>query len=425
MKKISFLRMFVISLLGFALTFSSNIQDPPLMTFKVRQLAPDLPNTALGFLGFVGLLVAMVVQPVVGVFSDRARSRLGRRLPFIIGGAVLIAASLFLLAAAPTLWILLMGVIFIQFSSNILQGPWQALIPDLVPESQRGTASSLKAVMDIIALVVGGLVAGKILSAGVERWGDNGVFLAAAAPTVVFFLFIIFTALWAREKKEDIPQPAVQKTVGEALKGAFYVNFRENRVFGWWFANRVLFWGAFIAINSFLINYMIDVIKMSETDAQAFYGNLKMILGGALIVLALLSGWLSDKFGRKPVMLIAGLVAFAGAFALLFVRQQTLISIAGGVVGMGIGAFLSASWALATDIVPPQEAARYLGIANIATCIGSGVARLLGGVLIDPINKLLGSSSSGYLLLFSLAAACFLASALVIIPLPNKKKTAG
>jgi MFS family permease len=422
MKKISFLRMLVISLLGFALTFSSNIQDPPLMTFKTRQLAPDMPNTALGFLGFVGLLVAMAVQPIVGVFSDRAKTKIGRRLPFMIGGAVLISASLFLLAAAPTLWILLVGVIFIQFSSNILQGPWQALIPDLVPEGQRGQASSLKAVMDIIALVVGGLVAGKILSAGIARWGDNGVYLAAAVPSIVFFIFVVFTAIWAREKAEaDTGQVAV-KSIGEALKSAFYVNFRENRVFGWWFANRILFWGAFIAINSFLINYMVDVIKMSEADAQDFYGNLKMILGGALILLALISGWLSDKFGRKPVMLLAGLVAFVGAFALLFVRDRTLITVAGGIVGMGIGAFLSASWALATDIVPRQEAARYLGIANIATCIGSGVARLLGGVLIDPINQLLGSNSSGYLLLFSLAAACFLASALVIIPLPNGKK---
>ena len=113
----------------------------------------------------------MVVQPIIGVFSDRAKTKLGRRLPFIIGGALLIAASLFLLAAAPTLWVLLLGVIFIQFSSNILQGPWQALIPDLVPESQRGTASSLKAVMDILALVVGGAVAGMIL-------GDKGIALS-------------------------------------------------------------------------------------------------------------------------------------------------------------------------------------------------------------------------------------------------------
>jgi MFS family permease len=423
MKKLSFLRLLVISLLGFALTFSSNIQDPPLMTYKVRQLAPNLPNTTLGILGFIGLLVAMAVQPIIGVFSDRARSKLGRRLPFFIGGAFLIALSLFLLAAAPALWVLLIGVILIQFSSNILQGPWQALIPDLVPESQHGTASSLKATMDIIATVVAGLVAGILLGTlGQKLWGANAVFVAAAAPVVVFILFIILTGVWAREPADATNAVIASRSVGQALRNAFYVNFKETPVFGWWFANRILFWGAFIAINSFLINYLVDVIRMDQAGAQGFYGQIKVILGGALVVLALLAGWLSDRFGRKPVMLIAGLVAFAGTVMLLFVREKPLIIVAGAIIGMAIGAFLSANWALATDIVPRQEAARYLGIANIATCIGSGGARLLGGVLIDPINRALGSNSSGYLLLFALAAVCFLVSALVIIPLPNKKK---
>ena len=58
--------------------------------------------------------------------------------------------------------------------------------------------------------------------------------------------------------------------MGEALKGAFYVNFRENRIFGWWFANRILFWGSFIAINSFLINYLMDVIKMDAVRRPEF-----------------------------------------------------------------------------------------------------------------------------------------------------------
>ncbi len=423
MKKISFLRMLVISLLGFGLTFSSNIQDPPLMTNKVRELAPNLPNTTLGLLGFLGLLVAMVVQPLVGVFSDRAKSKLGRRLPFIIGGAVLIALSLFTLAAAPELWVLVVGVILIQFSSNILQGPWQALIPDLVPELQRGTASSLKAVMDIIATVVAGAVAGILLgTTGQRMFGEQAMLVTAAAPVVVFIIFIILTSIWAREKPAAIPAAPIEQSMGEALKKAFYVNFRETPIFGWWFANRILFWGAFIAINAFLINYMVDVIRMSQEEAQGFYGQLKVILGVALIIMALIAGWLSDRFGRKPVMQAAGVTAFVGAVMILIVRDKTLLTVAGGVVGMGIGAFLAASWALATDIVPRHEAARYLGIANIATCIGSGVARLLGGVLIDPINKALGSTTSGYLLLFALATICFLASALVIIPLPNKKK---
>lgn len=424
MQKIPFGRMLVISLLGFALTFSSNIQDPPLMTFKVRQLAPDLPNTVLGILGFIGLLVAMVVQPIIGVFSDRARTKLGRRLPFIIGGAVLIAASLFLLAAAPVLWMLLLGVILIQFSSNVLQGPWQALIPDLVPESQRGQASSLKAVMDILALVIGGMVAGMILGeGGIARWGENAVYVAAAAPTVVFFVFVVLTALWAREQEGQASEEIASRSIGQALKNTFYVNFRQHPVFGYWFANRILFWGAFIAINSFLINYLVDVIGMSQAGAQGFYGRLKVILGGALMVLALIAGWVSDRFGRKPVVLTAGLVSFVGATLFLFVRDPILLTVAGAIVGMGVGTFITASWALATDIVPRQEAARYLGIANIATCIGSGMARLLGGVLIDPINRALGSSSSGYLLLYSLAALFFLVSALVVLPLPKKVQT--
>jgi len=421
LKKMPFMRMLVLSLLSFGLTFSSNIQDPPLMTYKVRQLAPNLPNTALGFLTFFGLLVAMAVQPIVGVFSDRARTGLGRRLPFIIGGAVLIAAALFLLAAAPALWVLLLGVLFIQLSSNILQGPWQALIPDLVPEAQHGTASSLKAVMDILATVVAGAVAGILLGTlGQKLWGAKAVFVTASAPGVVYLVFVTLTALWAREPPGIASSSAASHSIGEALRNAFSVNFRETPVFGWWFANRILFWGAFIAINSFLINYLIDVIRMSQAEAQSFYGTLKVILGGAVIVLALISGWLSDRFGRKPLMLISGLVAFGGAALLLFVREKAFLTVAGALVGMGIGAFLTASWALATDIVPRNEAARYLGIANMATCIGSGLARLLGGVLIDPINRALGSSSSGYFLLFALAALSFLASALIIIPLPRK-----
>lgn len=419
MKKLSIFRMLVIVSLGFALTFTSNIQDP-LQAFKSRQLAPDAPNTALGILGFVGLLVAMAVQPIVGVFSDRAHSKWGRRLPFIISGGILISVATFLLAAAPSLWFLFVIVIFSQFSSNLLQGPWQALIPDLVPEAQRGTASSLKAVIDIVAMIVGGAVAGMLLGK-VDSWGETAVYAAALTPTALYIICVTLTAIWAREAPGAVNEQVVSQSVSEALKKAFYVNFKENPVFGWWFANRILFWGAFIAVNTFLINYLIDVIGMSQGDAQSFYGRLKVILGVALVFLALIAGKLADKYGRKPVMLAAGVVALIGAVLLLLVRTQGLLTIAGAVIGMGVGIFLSASWALATDIVPKGEAARYLGIANIATCIGSGMARLLGGVLIDPINRALGSSSSGYFLLFVLTAVFFLASTLVLIPLPTSK----
>jgi MFS family permease len=420
MKRLNFFRMLALLSLGFALTLSSNVQEPALMTHKVLQLAPNNPNTALGYTGFLGLLVAMLVQPIVGVFSDRAKTRLGRRLPFMIGGAVLIAGCLYMLALAPAMWVLVMGVLLIQFSSNILQGPWQALIPDLVPESQRGTASGLKAMLDILALVVGRAAAGALIGR-VDQWGEIAVIAAVSVPVVVFAIGIVVTAIWAREKREEVPENETSKSIWQALKGTFSVDFRAHPAFGWWFGNRILFWGAFIALNTFLVTYMMGVVGMAEGQAQKFVGNLSTIIGIALLVVALLAGKLADKFGRKPVVAISGLIAFSGVLILLFARNTTVITIGGGVIGMSIGAFLAANWALVTDIVPRQEAARYLGIANMATCIGSGGARLLGGVLIDPLNSALHSSSAGYLIFFGLAAVCFLASTFVILPLPIKR----
>jgi hypothetical protein len=76
---------------------------------------------------------------------------------------------------------------------------------------------------------------------------------------------------------------------------------------------------------------------------------------------------------------------------------------------------------LVTDLVPEGEAARYLGIANIATAGGSGLARLIGGTLIDPLNRLLGSPSAGYLALYTLTMIAFLMAALAITRVPEAR----
>jgi MFS family permease len=121
----------------------------------------------------------------------------------------------------------------------------------------------------------------------------------------------------------------------------------------------------------------------------------------------------------------AGLIAFTGTFTLLIARELVWIILGGAIIGLGIGAFLSANWAMVTDIVPRPEAARYLGIANIATCLGSGGARLLGALLIDPLNKAFDSTSAGFLTVYGLAALCFLASTLAILPLQSSSPKAA
>jgi MFS family permease len=309
-------------------------------------------------------------------------------------------------------------VLLIQLASNIVQGPWQALIPDLVPEPQRGQASGLKAMFDILAFVIGRGIAGQLMGR-YPQWGETAVVATVTVPVVVFAVALLITALWAREKPEPAVQPSSQ-SVGDALKKAFAVDFRAHPAFGWWFANRLLFWAGFILLNTFLVTYAMGVLAMAEADAQKFVGTLSTILGAALVVVTLPSGWLADRLGRKPIAMVSGVVSGLGTLFLLTVRDTTLIAVGAAVVGVGIGSFLSANWALVTDIVPRDEAARYLGIANIATAGGSALARLLGGALIDPLNHALHSASAGYLIVYGLAAAFFLASTVVIAPLPKK-----
>ena len=415
MKHLSLPRLLAITTFGFALTMLSNTLEPAVLGHKVLELASDRPNTALGFTTFAGLLVAILVQPIIGVLSDRTRSRWGRRLPYFALGTLLVIGCLLLIALAPDFAFLVVGVLLIQFASNTVQGPWQALIPDHVPETQRGKASSVKATFDILALIVGRLVAGQLVGKFSE-WGQVAILAAVGVPSLMFIFALIVTAFTAREGA-DAAVYAPDQTIGQALKRAFSVDFRAHPAFGWWFANRLLFWAAFIALNTFLLFYAIDVLKLSQDDAQRYIGQLSTVLGVALVCMSIPAGWLSDKFGRKPLVIASGLVACLGTLIILFARDVTFITIAAVIVGVGIGAFLSANWALVTDIVPRNEAARYLGIANIATAGGSALARLLGGTLIDPINAALGAPA-GYIALYALAAAFFFLSAIVIIPLP-------
>ncbi len=445
MRPLSFFRLFSVTALGFALTLTINTLEPAVLSHKVLELAPGLPNTALGLTTFAGLILASLAQPLVGALSDRTRSRWGRRLPYMVGGALVAAPCLYVIALAPAFGLVVVGVLLVQVAASAVQGPWQALIPDLVPEGQRGRAAGLKALLDIVALVVGRQVAGALVSRAPE-WGEAALVAAVSVPVVVYALALLVTLLGTRplavhnDPPDSSAQPEMKGSVvrrpssfvpaageiahssaiaapppslGRALTRAFAVDVRAHPAFGWWLANRLLFWMGFIAMTTFLVFFMIDVGGLAAAEAQRYVGTLSIILGAALVAVTLPSGWLADRLGRQPIVAAAGLIAAAGAGLLVVSRDLTVITAAGLIVGVGVGLFLSANWALVTDIVPRAEAARYLGLANMASAGGSALARLLGAALIDPLNQATGTATAGYTALYAVAAVLFVLSSVV------------
>src|SRR5512138_2092978 len=155
MKRISVGRMIVMNTYWVGLSFMWNALHPIVLPAVLLNYVPDeKKNTYLGLLTFMGLIIAMVVQPISGALSDGWKSRMGRRRPLIILGTLFDFVFLSILAWLGGLVWLFIGYIGLQLSSNIAHGPLQGLLPDRVPQTQLGVASSLKTFMDMFALVI-------------------------------------------------------------------------------------------------------------------------------------------------------------------------------------------------------------------------------------------------------------------------------
>src|ERR1700737_1981223 len=134
------------------------------MTAHFGPLALPLDvNTYVSVLDTIGAAFAIIWQPAIGALSDNSRFRLGRRRPYIAIGVIGDIVFLTLIAFVTSYWALLVVYAFFQMASNTAQGPYQGMLPDQVPEDQRGEASGYYGLMNMLGTIVGFLVVGALL----------------------------------------------------------------------------------------------------------------------------------------------------------------------------------------------------------------------------------------------------------------------
>jgi len=319
-----------------------------------------------------------------------------------------------LLAFVGNLWLLGTVVLLTQLSSNAIQGAYQGLIPDQVPRGQLGVAAGIKSLVELPAVIIGPLTAGLIL--GVTGWSVTVKVLATVGVLQAIYVTVTLVTLWRTRHQPTIQQtnqPINHAPIRQTIRYTFRIDWRGNRDLRWWLLNRFLFWFALLTLRSFLINYVEQVSGWAADEAQRVTGLLGAVLGGLTCLIVLPSGYIADRVGRRPLLMLAGVLASIGAFTLLAARSVPMMFGAGLSVGLGGGLFITSSWALATQLVPKDQAARYLGITNLATAGGSAAARLTGP-LIDGVNRLLNSDTLGYAGVYAVGGLLFLLSSWAI-----------
>jgi MFS family permease len=185
---------------------------------------------------------------------------------------------------------------------------------------------------------------------------------------------------------------------------------RKETPFIWWVINRLLFLAAVGSIQGFAQFYLRDVLNVP--NAATMTTILLAVVGLFLLPSALGGGYLADRVGRHRLVGLSGLLAAAGTVLLIFSATYPLVIISGCIIGLGTGTFYASNWALGTDLVPKEQAGRYLGISNLAGAGAGIVGAGIGGPMADFFNAL--QPGLGYLVIFGIYASLFILSVLTL-----------
>lgn len=350
-----------------------------------------------GLIWLAGPFTGMVVQPLVGALSDKTVSPLGRRRPYLLGGALLASLALLIfpnsggiadglasltglhLPAVTGLLIAAIMIWVIDACVNVAQGPYRALIPDVVPEEQYSIANSY------ISLAIG---LGSVVAAGTApflKWAF-GYQMSIPAQFVMaalaFTLGMIWTCITIKESKREHEnkQEAAQNNVSfwQSLKEFFALSPEVSKICTMQFFT----WIGTMCMMIFFTQYAVhtiycvpDLTTVSESTkelyAQAtltgtnFSSICFAIFNLICFIVAIPIGFLSAKFSNKKVHIISIITMILAYLGMFFAKDPKAVAALMGLSGIGWASICALPFAMLSQFIKKGTEGSVMGIFNI------------------------------------------------------------
>lgn len=350
-----------------------------------------------GLIWLAGPFTGMVVQPLVGALSDKTVSPLGRRRPYLLGGALLASLALLIfpnsggiadglasltglhLPAVTGLLIAAIMIWVIDACVNVAQGPYRALIPDVVPEEQYSIANSY------ISLAIG---LGSVVAAGTApflKWAF-GYQMSIPAQFVMaalaFTLGMIWTCITIKEgkKEHENKQEVVQNNVSfwQSLKEFFALSPEVSKICTMQFFT----WIGTMCMMIFFTQYAVhtiycvpDLTTVSESTkelyAQAtltgtnFSSICFAIFNLICFIVAIPIGFLSAKFSNKKVHIISIITMILAYLGMFFAKEPKAVAALMGLSGIGWASICALPFAMLSQFIKKGTEGSVMGIFNI------------------------------------------------------------
>ena len=360
----------------------------------------------LSYFWLAAPLAGLIVQPIIGLFSDNTWTRLGRRIPYILLGAIISAMAMFFMPNSeffayilPPLFFGAFMLLFMDTSFNITMQPFRALVGDMVSEEQRNQGYAVQSFLINAGAVVGSLLPFILAWIGVSNIPAAG---EKVAPTVIWAFYLgggtlLLTVLWTSFRTKEFPPEEYRKYAQhkqeETRKSSFLTLLKEIPITMWrlaivqffsWFA---LFLMWVYTTPGVAQNVWKTVAGDSTSAGYNEAGNwVGVIFAGYSLFGALFSiamGRLANRLGRKTIYMLSLLAGGAGLVSMIFIQNQygLIFSMVG--IGIAWAAILAMPYAILSAALPSDKMGVYMGIFNATITIPQIAAGLLGGVVLS------------------------------------------
>ncbi|MHC6231896.1 MFS transporter [Arthrobacter sp. MMS24-T111] len=375
------------------------------LSIRVQELAPG-HDEYLGYIIGAGALAALPLSPFAGQLSDRTRSRLGRRRPWLIGGTIGGLVGLTVMALAPNVVVLGIGWVIAQITFSVVVNGFVTIQADRLPAIQRGRVAGITGLAQQVAPVTGAVMGGSLAA--------NPILLMLVPGLVAVVLVGLFVLRYkeADSRGMTLDQPL---TVRSVLAG-YVFNPRTNKDFGWNWLGRLFFFFGLTLSSTYTAFFFASKLNLEVKDVGGLIATAGLVgivgtIGGAIG-----GGFLTDKLRRRKPFVLGSAILFAMSTAMMAFAPDLPLLIAGSFLStLAIGVFSAVDQALLIDVLPAKEsdAGRFVAITGYSVAIAQSSAPFLASIVL--VVGVTAPGQQNYTLLYVIAGVFTIIGGLLIM----------
>jgi len=388
----------------------------------------------LSWFWIVAPLTGLIVQPIIGHYSDKTWTKLGRRRPYFLVGAILASIGLVLMPNAsmftaflPALWIGAGMLMIMDASFNIAMEPFRALVADVLPSDQRTLGFSIQTVLIGIGAVIGSWLPYALTNwFGVSNVSAKGEvplnlllsFIIGASVLIVSILITVFNTKEYSPEEMEAFNGKEEETEKESSLLNIFTDFKQMpttmRQLSWvqffsWFGLFGMWVFSVPAIAHHIYGLPLnDSSSESYQNAGDWVGVLFGIYNAVSAIYAFFLPAIAKKIGRKKTHAISLIIGGLGLLSIYFVPNENWLILSMVGIGIAWASILAMPYAILAGSIPPRKMGVYMGIFNFFIVLPQIINAIIGG----PMVKHLYGGNAVYALMIS-GLSFLLAAALV------------